>query len=58
IMAGRGNVQIAEALATLANNVARDHQPEREDEMRLESFMKHKPTLFTGGYAPEGAIKW
>ncbi|MCI96166.1 hypothetical protein A2U01_0117466, partial [Trifolium medium] len=20
--------------------------------------MKHKPTLFTGGYAPEDAIKW
>ncbi|MCI74558.1 hypothetical protein A2U01_0095822, partial [Trifolium medium] len=34
------------------------HQPGREDEMRLERFMKHKPTLFTGGYAPEGAIKW
>ncbi|MCI32521.1 cellular nucleic acid-binding protein, partial [Trifolium medium] len=20
--------------------------------------MRHKPTLFTGGYAPEGAVKW
>ncbi|MCI85536.1 hypothetical protein A2U01_0106815, partial [Trifolium medium] len=26
--------------------------------MRLERFMKHKPTLFTGGYNPEGAAKW
>ncbi|MCI42833.1 hypothetical protein A2U01_0064070, partial [Trifolium medium] len=30
----------------------------RGDEMRLERFMMHKPTLFTGGYALEGAIKW
>ncbi|MCI76083.1 hypothetical protein A2U01_0097352, partial [Trifolium medium] len=57
-MAGRSNAQIADALATLANIVARDHQPGRADEMRLERFMKHKPTLFTRGYAPEGAIKW
>ncbi|MCI72067.1 hypothetical protein A2U01_0093330, partial [Trifolium medium] len=44
-MAGRGNVQIGKALAILANIVARDYQPGREDEMRLERFMKHKPTL-------------
>ncbi|MCI84725.1 hypothetical protein A2U01_0106003, partial [Trifolium medium] len=56
--AGRGNAQIAEALATLAGIVAKDHQPEREDEMRLERFMKHNPKLFTGGYNPEGAVKW
>ncbi|MCI81782.1 hypothetical protein A2U01_0103056, partial [Trifolium medium] len=31
-----GNAQIAEALATLAGIVARDHQPGREDEMILE----------------------
>ncbi|MCI74900.1 hypothetical protein A2U01_0096166, partial [Trifolium medium] len=35
-----------------------DHQPGREDEMRLERFMKHKPTLFTGGYNPDGDVKW
>ncbi|MCI96106.1 hypothetical protein A2U01_0117405, partial [Trifolium medium] len=32
-MAGRGNAQMAETIATLANIVARDHQPGREDEM-------------------------
>ncbi|MCH91446.1 hypothetical protein A2U01_0012373, partial [Trifolium medium] len=47
-----------ETLAALANIVARDHEPGREDEQRLERFMRHKPTLFTGGYAPEGAVKW
>ncbi|MCI73734.1 hypothetical protein A2U01_0094998, partial [Trifolium medium] len=36
IMAGRTNAQIAEALATLAGIMARDHQPGREDEARLE----------------------
>ncbi|MCI75632.1 hypothetical protein A2U01_0096901 [Trifolium medium] len=35
-MAGRGNAQMAEALATLVGIVARDHLPGREDEMRLE----------------------
>ncbi|MCI65202.1 GRAS family transcription factor, partial [Trifolium medium] len=32
--------------------------PGREDEMRLERFMKHNPKLFKGGYNPEGAVKW
>ncbi|MCI87463.1 hypothetical protein A2U01_0108746, partial [Trifolium medium] len=57
-MAGRANTQIAEALATLAGIMARDHQSGREDEARLEHFMKHKPPTFTGGYNPEGAVKW
>ncbi|MCI54479.1 hypothetical protein A2U01_0075729, partial [Trifolium medium] len=57
-MARRGNAQMAEALATLAGIVARDHQPRREDEMRLERFIKHNPKLFTGGYNPDGAVKW
>ncbi|XP_045791915.1 DNA-binding protein HEXBP-like [Trifolium pratense] len=55
---GRGNNQMADAIATLTNIVARDHQPGREDEMRLERFMKHNPKLFTGGYAREAAVKW
>ncbi|MCI79181.1 hypothetical protein A2U01_0100452, partial [Trifolium medium] len=38
IMAGRTNAQIAEALATLVGIVARDHQPGREDEARMERF--------------------
>ncbi|MCI56681.1 putative Ty3/Gypsy polyprotein/retrotransposon, partial [Trifolium medium] len=38
--------------------MARDHQPGREDEVRLERFMKHKPPTFIGGYNPEGAVKW
>ncbi|MCI48646.1 hypothetical protein A2U01_0069889, partial [Trifolium medium] len=38
--------------------MARDHQPGRGDEARLERFMKHKPPTFTGGYNPEGAVKW
>ncbi|MCI81279.1 hypothetical protein A2U01_0102552 [Trifolium medium] len=38
--------------------MARDHQPGREDETRLERFMKHKPPTFTGGYNPEGAVNW
>ncbi|MCI74121.1 putative Ty3/Gypsy retrotransposon polyprotein, partial [Trifolium medium] len=44
--------------ATLANIVARDNDPGRDGEKRLKRFMSHKPTLFTGGYNPEGAIKW
>ncbi|MCI87462.1 hypothetical protein A2U01_0108745, partial [Trifolium medium] len=46
------------ALATLAGIVARDHQPGRENEARLERFMKHKPPTFTREYNPEGAVKW
>ncbi|MCI44564.1 hypothetical protein A2U01_0065803, partial [Trifolium medium] len=57
-MAARTNAQIAEALATMAGIMARDHQPGREDETRLERFMKHKPPTFTGGYNPEGAVNW
>ncbi|MCI87018.1 cellular nucleic acid-binding protein, partial [Trifolium medium] len=38
--------------------MARDHQPGREDEMRLERFMKHKPPTFSRGYNPEGAVNW
>ncbi|MCI80110.1 hypothetical protein A2U01_0101381, partial [Trifolium medium] len=56
--AARTNAQIAEALATLANIVARDNYPGKDSEKRLERFMSHKPTIFTGGYNPEGAIKW
>ncbi|MCI68470.1 hypothetical protein A2U01_0089731 [Trifolium medium] len=43
-MAGRTNAQIAEALAGI---MARDHQPGREDESRMERFMRHKPPTFT-----------
>ncbi|MCI97171.1 hypothetical protein A2U01_0118472, partial [Trifolium medium] len=57
-MAARTNAQIAEAIATMANIMVRDNQPGREDEMRLERFMKHKPPTFTGGYNPEGAVNW
>ncbi|MCI85162.1 hypothetical protein A2U01_0106441, partial [Trifolium medium] len=57
-MAGRGNAQIVEALATLAGIVARDHQLGREVGMRLERFMKQNPPAFTGGYNPDGAYKW
>ncbi|MCI84979.1 hypothetical protein A2U01_0106257, partial [Trifolium medium] len=57
-MAARTNAQIAEALATMVGIMARDHQPGREDEIRLERFMKHKPPTFTGGYDPEGAVSW
>ncbi|MCI61369.1 hypothetical protein A2U01_0082626, partial [Trifolium medium] len=42
----------------MAELMARDHQPGREDETRLERFMKHKPPTFTGGYNPEGAVNW
>ncbi|MCI54540.1 hypothetical protein A2U01_0075790, partial [Trifolium medium] len=52
IMAARTNAQIAEALATIAEIMARDHQPGREDKTRLERFMKHKPPTFTRGYNP------
>ncbi|MCI80751.1 hypothetical protein A2U01_0102022, partial [Trifolium medium] len=56
--AARTNTQIVEALATLTNIVARDNQPGREDEMRLERFMRQKQPTFTGGYNPDGAHKW
>ncbi|MCI62480.1 hypothetical protein A2U01_0083737, partial [Trifolium medium] len=56
--AARTNTQIAEALGTLANIVARDNDPGKDGEKRLERFMSHKPTLFIGGYNPKGAIKW
>ncbi|MCI45207.1 hypothetical protein A2U01_0066446, partial [Trifolium medium] len=58
IMAARTIAQIAEALATMAEIMARDNQPGREDETRLKRFMKHKPPTFTGGYNPEGAVNW
>ena len=58
IMAGRTSAQIAEALTVLTNLMARDNDPAREDEKRLERFLKHKPSFFTGGYAPEVAVKW
>ncbi|MCI91795.1 hypothetical protein A2U01_0113090, partial [Trifolium medium] len=48
-IAARTNAQIVEALATLTNIVARDNQPGRDVEMRLERFMKQKPPTFTGG---------
>ncbi|MCI79528.1 hypothetical protein A2U01_0100799, partial [Trifolium medium] len=57
-MAARTNAQITEALATMANLMARDNEPGRDDEKRLEWFMRHKPSIFTGGYNPDGAIKW
>ncbi|MCI65409.1 hypothetical protein A2U01_0086667, partial [Trifolium medium] len=56
--AARTNAQIAQALAALTTLVAMDNDPGRESEKRLERFISHKPTLFTGGYNPEGAIKW
>ncbi|MCI53067.1 cellular nucleic acid-binding protein, partial [Trifolium medium] len=56
--AARTNAQIVEALATLTNIVARDNQPRREDEMRLEQFMRQKPPTFTEGYNPDSAHKW
>ncbi|MCI60447.1 hypothetical protein A2U01_0081703, partial [Trifolium medium] len=56
IMAARTNAQIVEALATIANIMARDNQPGKEEEMRLERFMRHKPPTFTGRYNPEGAV--
>ncbi|MCI34938.1 hypothetical protein A2U01_0056159, partial [Trifolium medium] len=42
----------------MANIMARDNHPRREEEARLERFMKHKPPTFTGGYNPEGAVNW
>ncbi|GAU52035.1 hypothetical protein TSUD_418750, partial [Trifolium subterraneum] len=56
-MAARTSAQIAEALTVLTNLMTRDNDPAREDEKRLERFLKHKPSFFTGGYAPEVAIK-
>ncbi|MCI63920.1 hypothetical protein A2U01_0085177 [Trifolium medium] len=47
--AARNNARILEALATLTTLVARDNDPGRDSEKRLERFMSHKPTLFTGG---------
>ncbi|MCI42181.1 hypothetical protein A2U01_0063417 [Trifolium medium] len=48
-MAALANNQIAEALATMANLMARDNDLGRDGEKRLERFMTHKPTIFTGG---------
>ncbi|MCI35195.1 cellular nucleic acid-binding protein, partial [Trifolium medium] len=56
--AARNNAQLVEALATLTNIVARDNQPGREAEMRLERFMKQRAPMFTGRYDPDGAHKW
>ncbi|MCI56340.1 hypothetical protein A2U01_0077591, partial [Trifolium medium] len=53
--AARTNAHIVEDLATLTNIVARDNQPGRDVEMRLERFMKQKLPIFTGGYNPDGA---
>ncbi|MCI95255.1 hypothetical protein A2U01_0116553, partial [Trifolium medium] len=49
---------MVEALAALINIVARDHQPGRDVELRLERFMKQKPPTFTRGYNSDGAYKW
>ncbi|MCI84346.1 hypothetical protein A2U01_0105623, partial [Trifolium medium] len=51
----RTNAQIVQALTTLTNIVAIDNLPGRDGEMRLERFMKQKPTTFTRGYNPNGA---
>ncbi|MCI88537.1 hypothetical protein A2U01_0109824, partial [Trifolium medium] len=56
--AARTNAQIVEALPALTNIVARDNQPGRDGDVRLERFMKQKPPMFTGGYNPDGAYKW
>ncbi|MCI85222.1 hypothetical protein A2U01_0106501, partial [Trifolium medium] len=44
-------------LGCINHIVARDHQPGKDVEMRLEWFMKQKPPTFTGGYNPDGAYK-
>ncbi|MCI64431.1 hypothetical protein A2U01_0085689, partial [Trifolium medium] len=42
----------------MANFMARDNEPRRDDGKRLERLMRHKPSIFTGGYNSDGAIKW
>ncbi|MCI54504.1 hypothetical protein A2U01_0075754, partial [Trifolium medium] len=42
----------------MANIMARDNELGREDEKRLKQFMRHKPSIFTGGYNLDGAVKW
>ncbi|GAU49519.1 hypothetical protein TSUD_407520 [Trifolium subterraneum] len=56
--AARTNAQIAETLAAMANVSARGDNPTRDGEKRLERFLKHKPSFFTGGFNPDGAVKW
>ncbi|GAU49534.1 hypothetical protein TSUD_243790 [Trifolium subterraneum] len=56
--AARTNAQIAETLAAIANVLARGDNLARDGEKRLESFLKHKPSFFTGGFNPDGAVKW
>ncbi|GAU40543.1 hypothetical protein TSUD_367090 [Trifolium subterraneum] len=51
------NAQIAETLASLANLLARGDNPAREGEKHLERFLKHKSSLFTGGFNPDGSVK-
>ncbi|GAU44594.1 hypothetical protein TSUD_187840 [Trifolium subterraneum] len=54
----RSTTWIAESLATLTNILARGDNPARDGEKRLERFLKHKPSFFTGGFNPDGAVKW
>ncbi|GAU49162.1 hypothetical protein TSUD_407090 [Trifolium subterraneum] len=56
--AARINAQIAETLAAMANVLARGDNPTQDGERRLGRFLKHKPSLFVGGFNPDGAIKW
>ncbi|GAU10407.1 hypothetical protein TSUD_417730 [Trifolium subterraneum] len=54
----RPNAQIAESLATLTHLLARGGDPARDEEKRLDRFLKHKPSFFVGGFNPDGAVKW
>ncbi|GAU25114.1 hypothetical protein TSUD_274030 [Trifolium subterraneum] len=42
----------------MANVLARGDSPARDGEKRLERFLKHKPSFFTGGFNPDEAVKW
>ncbi|GAU48784.1 hypothetical protein TSUD_406270 [Trifolium subterraneum] len=42
----------------MANLLARGDNTARDGEKRLERFLKHKSSFFTGGFNPDGAVKW
>ena len=47
-----------ETAATTAERLAQENIRGKEDELRLERFLKNNPQAFKGGYNPEGAQKW
>ncbi|MCI93031.1 putative Ty3/Gypsy polyprotein/retrotransposon, partial [Trifolium medium] len=52
------NAMAQDAASRTADREAQETQRGGEDELKLERFMNNKPSIFNGGYDPDGAQKW